>query len=315
MYNADDSLCSRQVMLCDVTLAWVLIIMTATGKVPNLAQTTLMLVLPWWAMTVSICICISKIINRTEYLCSFSINILEGSVQGSLGTNLNKLVCQESRNILLVIAVNIMASSCLFCQVGWWSRAPTSRSAARQTVRATEPQVSKFTVATATTATWPALPPVCHLLTACCCFCRLSIVAFSNRLSCYNTSLSPFSSINLRTEGLRLGCVDHLHYVGLKPQADVRFSEIYEVRDIRRLRCWNNRLASFLIWLCRGCCDFTCVSVSSNVSAKLVVQQMFLWLNIAPRVQPAGVTSLDTLTCHTSEEQCDYSEGSGKINK
>lgn len=118
MCSADDSLCSRQVMLCDVTLAWVLITMTATGKVPNLAQTTLMLVLPWWAMTVSICICISKIVNRTEYLYSFSINILEGSVQGSLGTNLNKLVCQGSRSILLVIAVNIMASSCLFLSGG-----------------------------------------------------------------------------------------------------------------------------------------------------------------------------------------------------
>lgn len=75
------TLCSRQVMLCDVTLAWVLIMMTATGKVPNLAQTTLMLVLPWWAITVSICICISNIINSTKYLIQF------------LGTNFNKLVC------------------------------------------------------------------------------------------------------------------------------------------------------------------------------------------------------------------------------
>lgn len=199
------TLCSRQVMLCDVTLAWVLIMMTATGKVPNLAQTTLMLVLPWWAITVSICICISNIINGTKYLIHF------------LGTNLNKLVCQGSRNILLVSAANIMASSCLVCQVGWWSRAPTSRSVVRPTVRATETQVSKFTAATATTATWPALPPVCHLLTACCCFCRLSLIAFSNRLSCYNMSLSPFSCFNLQTEGLRLGCVDHLHYAGLKP--------------------------------------------------------------------------------------------------
>lgn len=57
------------------------------------------------------------------------------------------------------------------------------------------------------------------------------------------------------------------------------------------------------------------MSLSSNVSAKLVVQQMFLWLNMTPRVQPAGDTSLDTLTCHTSEEQCDYSEGGGKEKK
>lgn len=84
------------------------------------------------------------------------------------------------------------ASSCLVCQVGWWSCAPTSRSAARPTVRATEPRGSEFTAATATTATRPALPPGCRLLTACCCFCLLSLIAFSNRLSCYDGSLSLF---------------------------------------------------------------------------------------------------------------------------
>lgn len=72
------TLCSRQVMLCDVTLAWVLIMMTATGKVPNLAQTTLMLVLLWWAMTVSICIYISDSINRTKYLIHFTLVLWEG---------------------------------------------------------------------------------------------------------------------------------------------------------------------------------------------------------------------------------------------
>lgn len=39
------------------------------------------------------------------------------------------------------------------------------------------------------------------------------------------------------------------------------------------------------------------------------MQQMILWLNMAARVPPAGVCSSDTLTCHTSEERCDYSEG------
>lgn len=62
------TLCSCQATLCDVTLAWVLITVTATGKAPNLAQTTLMLVLPWLAMTVSIFICMSNIINKTKYL-------------------------------------------------------------------------------------------------------------------------------------------------------------------------------------------------------------------------------------------------------
>lgn len=42
-----------QVMLCSVTRAWAPIMMTATDRAPNLAQTTLMHVLPWWAMTVS----------------------------------------------------------------------------------------------------------------------------------------------------------------------------------------------------------------------------------------------------------------------
>lgn len=83
-----------------------------------------------------------------------------------------------------------------------------------------------------------------------------------------------FSYVNLHTERLRLGCVDNFHYVGLKPQADVHFNEMYEVRNIRRLKCRNKKLRSFVIWLRGGCCDFACVSVSSNVWAKLVVQQM-----------------------------------------
>lgn len=81
------------------------------------------------------------------------------------------------------------------CQAGWWSRAPTSRSAARPTVRATEHQASPSTVATATTATSPARPPVCHVSTACCCSCRSSSSAFSNRpLWCSAHSLSLASS-------------------------------------------------------------------------------------------------------------------------
>lgn len=54
---------------------------------------------------------------------------------------------------------------------------------------------------------------------------------------------------------------------------------------------------------------------NSDVSAELVVRSMILWLNMAPRVQPAGVSSLDTPTCHTSAEQYDYSEGGGKEKK
>lgn len=190
-----------------------------------------------------------------------------------------------------------MAPPCLVCQVGWWSRAPTSRSAVRRTVRATERQVSKFTAATATTAMWPARPPVCHASTACCRFYRSSLTAFSNRHSVF-----PRTREGVADRQAGPGCVDNLHCVSMNVMKPLTSGG--------RVRGQSNRLRSFVIWLCslRLLWLHLCVS---GVSAKLVEQQMFLWLNMAPRDQPAGVASLDTLTCQSNiwRAVCDYSGG------
>lgn len=76
--------------------------------------------------------------------------------------------------------VNLVCFLSVFCQVGWWSHAPTSLSAARPTARATELRASEFTAATATTATRAAWPPVCRLSTTCCSSCPSCSTASSN---------------------------------------------------------------------------------------------------------------------------------------
>lgn len=184
------------------------------------------------------------------------------------------------------------------CQAGWWSRAPTSRSAARPPVRATERQASPCTVAIATTATSPARPPGGRPSPACCRSCRSSSSASSNRplrCSTHSPSLAPFPVQQTHTRAWRartgtcgpdlLGCEQMLW--------NGDFWKRSEVEEERA------RIISPL--------------TGAGVPAELVVPQMFLWLNMAARVQPAGVSSLDTRTCQSYiwGPVSDYSGGGG----
>lgn len=221
--------------------------------------------------------------------------------------------------------VNPVCFVSVFCQVGWWSHAPTSLSAARPTARATELRASEFTAATAMTATRAAWPPVCRVSTTCCSSCPSCSTASSNSHHIIagegpsaipkfdshavpitvNSAHSGFWPMNGRREGVpawNLGCTGRLQDVWLLYPSRCVFQWILPrdaslASDIKRGRdaVWvhlfqqNNRdIFHCIFWLVLPFFFSKHHSHAFELERLESQQQMLLWLNMAPRVQPAG---------------------------
>ena len=135
--------------------------------------------------------------------------------------------------------------------MGWWSPAPTSPSAVRPPVRATELRASESTAATAMTAMWRASPAARQDSAPCCCFCLCcsTVYSSSRTTELHHANKDPSATqtpnpprlilhymtftfcfdlpylfkqnqgvtVPMRAQGALCDCMDYTRHVGLKP--------------------------------------------------------------------------------------------------